>query len=128
VTNNNIWLLSLGWRKALRSRTLGTTPIALSDKECAPYRSGITFSSLLINNILLGFYHTACFAFIIDANYFGAELEGSSFGCWGEGFEEGDEALAVDYTTTVEFGNTGDGDGALGGVEVNYFLAGMFKC
>jgi hypothetical protein len=76
----------------------------------------------------LCFNYTAGFSFVVDANDFGAELEGSACGGGREWFEEGHYPLAVEDAAGVEFGDTWDGGCALGGIEVNYFLGCMLEC
>lgn len=46
----------------------------------------------------------------------------------GERLQESHRALAVKDAFCVESGDAGDGDCALGGVEIDYFLGGGFEC
>ena len=36
--------------------------------------------------------------------------------------------MTVEDAAGVEFGYAGDGDGGLGGVEIDYFLGGFLEC
>jgi hypothetical protein len=92
---HSIWFLPCWRREILSSRSLRTTPISLPNIERTSYSSSIALSRSFIHNILLCFNYTARFSFIVDANDFGAELEGSACGGGREWFEEGHHPLAV---------------------------------
>jgi hypothetical protein len=127
MDRNSIWF-PLGWWEVLRRRALRTTPIALSHKERTPHNPSIALPGLLINNILLVLDDGTSLAFVVDADDFVAELELAAGGGGREGLEEGDFALAVEDAAGVEFWDIGDGDGVLGGVEVDYFLGCVLEC
>jgi hypothetical protein len=99
----------------------------LSDEETTAYCPSIHLPRFLVDDELLGLDNGAGLALVVDAEDLGAELEFASLRGDGEGLEELDEALAVDDAFGVEFGDAGDGGCGLGGVEVDYFLAGAFE-
>jgi hypothetical protein len=125
---HSIWFLPSWRREILSSRSLRTTPISLPNKERTSYSSSIALSRSFINNILLCFNYTTGFSFIVDADDFGAELEGSACGGGREWFQEGHNSLAVEDAAGVEFGDARDGGCAMGGVEINYFLGCVLEC
>jgi hypothetical protein len=128
VNSNSIRLLPLRRGEVLRSGTLGATPIALAYEERTPHNPGIRFPSLLIDDILLVLNDAAGFAFVVYADDFIAEFEFSAGGGGREGLEESHEALAVEDAAGIELRHAGDWDGALGGVEVDYFLGCVLEC
>ena len=128
MTYHNIRLFTLWRREVLTSRSLGPAPIALPHEERAANSAAVHLARLLIHDIGLCFEHTASLAFVVHADYFLAQLELAARGGGREGLVEGHEALAVDDAARIEFGDARDSSCGLGGVEVDYFLAGAFEC
>ena len=124
---HNIRLLPFRRRIIHRSRTFGPTPIALADEKCAADRSRVGLAAALGEDGF-GFDDAAGCAFVVDAEDAGVEDEGAVCGGGGEGAKEGDGALAVDDAGGVEFWDAWDWDGGVEGVEVGYFLVGVFEC
>jgi hypothetical protein len=109
-------------------RTLGPSPSALADEEARADGAGVDFSRVLVDDGLLGLDDGAGLALVVDAQDFGAEFEGAALRGGGEGFEELEQALAVDDAAGVEFGDAGDRVRGLRRVEIDYFLRCLFEC
>jgi hypothetical protein len=99
----------------------------LTDEKARANGSGVYLACLFIYNGLLGLNHCAGLAFIIDSNDLRPQLEFSSFGGGREWFQELDQALAVDDTSGVELGHTGDWIARLRSIEVDDFLGGLLE-
>ena len=127
MADHSIGLLTLWGREALRSRALGTTPVALPDEERTSNYPAIGLSRGLVNDALFGLNHTACLALVVHADDLGAELEGLALGSRGQRLEEGDESLAVYNAAGVKFRHARDGGCSLAGVEVDDLLRGVFE-
>ena len=108
--------------------TLGTAPAALSDRKALADDARVDFVCGGVDEAVLEFGYGAGFALVVYAEDFAAELEGAVVGGGGDGFEEGDCALAVDDAAGVELGDAGDGGAGEGArVEVDDFLVGVFE-
>jgi hypothetical protein len=127
MANCRIGPLPLGRRKIHSSRSLRPPPIPLPNIKRTPNRPRIHLSTLPIHNILLLLDHASCFPLIVDPDNLGSQLEFATRGGRRQRFQEFDEPLAVYYARGVEFRDAGDGDSAFGGVEIYYFLRGLFE-
>lgn len=127
VLQHKVRLLVLGWGEVDRLWALGSAPSALRDIERAGADARVDLAIAHINQVGLGVNHTAGLALVIDSNYFCSELELLTLRGRGKGLEELDLALAVDDAGWIEFGNAGDLDGFLGGVEVDYILGSALE-
>lgn len=119
---------SLGGRVIDGRGTLGTSPSSLSDEESRADSPRVNFTRVLVDDGLLGLDHGAGLALVVDPQNLGAEFEVSPFGARGQGFEELDQPLAIDDPPGVEFRDSRDGVGLLGGVEIYHFLGRLFEC
>ena len=127
MNSNSIRLLSRRRREILRRRPLGASPVTLSHKERTPHNTSIRFPRLFINDVLLVLNNGTSLALVVDTHDFVAELEFAAGGGGREGLQGGHASLAVEDAAGIEFGDAGDGDGTLGGVEINYFLGCMLE-
>lgn len=127
VLQHKVRLLVLGWREVHRLGALGSAPSALRDIEGAGADARVDLAIAHINQIGLGVDHTTRLALVVDTNDLCSELELLALRGCGEGLEELDFALAVDDAGWIEFGNVGDLDGFLGGVEVDYILGSTLE-
>lgn len=127
VLQHKVRLLVLGWREVHRLGALGSAPSALRDIEGAGADARVDLAIAHINQVGLGVNHTAGLALVVNSNDLCSELELLARRGCGEGLEELDFALAVDDAGWIEFGNVGDLDGFLGGVEVDYILGSALE-
>lgn len=129
VLVHSIGLLALGGREVLRLGALGAAPAALADEEGGARDFGVRLAARGVDEVHLRLHDGAGLAFVVDAEDAAAQLEAAAFRGGRDGFEEGHGALAVDDAFGVQRGDAGDAGvgGRLRGVEVDYFLGGLFE-
>lgn len=122
LLQDNIGLLILGRREVDSRRALGTVPVTLGNVERAAYDSAVDIAAGCLDEIRLCFDNATGAALVVDTKDLCADLKVLALGGCGETLEELHLALAIDDAAGVEFGDTGDLDGLLSGVEVDYFI------
>lgn len=129
ILEHGVGRLALGRRVVDRRGALGSAPVALRDVKCRARGARVHVARAGVDQVRLRLHHGARAALVIDAQHLGAGLEALACRGGGQGAEELDAALAVDDAGRVELGNAGDGDGLLGGVEVDHLLGvGLEGC
>lgn len=99
----------------------------MTDKEAATDDLRVDLARIGIHDGLFRLDDRAGLALVVDAEHLVAQLVPGAGAGGGERLEDGDLALAIEDTAGVEGGDTGDGIGLLGGVEVGDFLVGEFE-
>jgi hypothetical protein len=126
VGGYDVWFFALG-RRVIHARWAFRSPkVSLPNIEPAP--DGFTIHRPLpIHNKGLRLDNRAALPLIVHANDLALHGEFLAFAGGGERLVERDVALAVDDAGRVEFGDAGDGRGALALVEGGYFLVGELE-
>lgn len=119
--------LALRGRVVLGRGALGAAPVALADVEAAGEGAGVDLASAGVYEVILGLDDGAGPTLVVDAEHLAPELELLAFGGGRERLQELDDTLAVDDSSCVEFGHTGNLDGFLGGIEINDLLLVVLK-
>lgn len=126
VGTGDVGFFALGRGVVDTGRTFRSPKVPLPNIKPAP--DGFTINGPLpVHNQRLRLDNRAALPLIVHANDLALHGEFLAFAGGGERLVERDVALAVDDAGRVEFGDAGDGRGALALVEGGYFLVGELE-